>query len=384
MKMVSKILLVGLLLGLLLLAGYAVYHYLLPRWVPILFYAYTALGLTIWFVGLVRVISESSKSGDVRQDFLKLVEALTQKSGLLARLARFRDWVAAFARTIANAILWPVGALSGWNLMKKNPRMGLQEFGIRQDLRLSEHYYSLFSLAVALAVFGLEFRSVDLGKYGAIVLAMMLVGTTLRHVCYSIQTTPLPAVLRRVSASPYLAFLVVILADFSTLILALTALSASGSASRVTWVDFRNTASQLLQAQEPLKLLLQGTRLTEHQVIVGVVGILFYLALLKTLLAVKEFKRKNEDHIWLASRASALGNFAAAVRHLRRVEGWSVDARSAEIVALIGVNEVDKAEENVRQLLEYNNKDTSPERIFGEMWGASMLAPVSEDALVTL
>ena len=383
MKVAGKVLVAVVVLGLLLLLGYAVYRYVLPRWVPILFYAYSGLGSVVFIVGIVRVISQSGKSGSFREDVLKTLRTVAQKSDLPARIARLRDGVAVLARAVAGAIVWPVDTFFGTLMAVKNPGITPTEAGVRQNLRLSEHYYSLFALAVTLAVFGLEFRDVDLGKYGAVVLSLVLASTALRHVGYSVQTTPLPAILRRVSANPYLAFLVIIAADFSTLVLALTALSAPGKLSSVTLDDLRGTANQLLQAQEPLKLL-RGMKLTEHQVIVGVVGLLFYLALFKTITELKEFKRRDEDYIWLAGAANMLGNFAAALRHLRKVESWNVEARSAEIVALIGVNEIDKAEQKARQLLEHSHKGISPEQIFGAMWQAYLIAPVPEDPLVTL
>ena len=383
MKAAGRVLVVVVVLGLLLLAGYAVYRYLLPNWVPILFYAYAGLGLVLWIAGIAKKISDSGKSGNFKDDLLNVLRTVTQKTDLTARLTRLRDGAAVIAREIASGILWPVDTLSTLALMKKNPGVSLTEIGVRQNLRLSEHYYSLFSLAAALVVFGLEFRDVDLGKYGAIALSLVLASAALRHARYSIQSTPLPAVLRRVSANPYLAFLIIIAADFSTLVLTLTALSAPGKPSSVTLNDLRGTANQLLQAQEPLKLL-RGTRLTGHQVIVGIVGLLFYLALLKTLTEFKEFKRKDEDNIWLASAANVLGNFAVALRYLRKLESWNVAARAAEIVALIGVNEIDKAEQKVRQFLELSHKDTSPEQIFAIMWQAYLVAPVPEDPLVAV
>lgn len=383
MKAIGKILGSLLVLGLLALAAYAIYHYLLPRWVGILFYAYIGCGLLIWVIGIFTVVSEAGKSGNFKDDFTKMVQILAQKSDLNARLGRLREAIGGLGRILGSAIVWPVDVGYGILESKRHPGMTQKQVNLRLGLSLLEHYYSLFALLAVVALLGLDRRGVKLGRYEDIVLAMLLASVTLRHIRYSIQTTPFPAHLRRVSANPYVAFLVIIAADFTTLVLALTALGRSGSVSAITLGDLWATGAQLLKAKEPLKVL-QGTRLTEHQLLVGFVGLLFYLALLKTLTEFKEFKRTDGDYVWLATAANALGNFAAALRHLRKVESWNADARATEIVALLGVNEIDAAEEKVGQLIEYNHKDRSPEAIFGIVWSACLMNPISNDTNVSI
>jgi hypothetical protein len=383
MKTASKILVVVVVLGLLLLGGYAIYRYLLPRWIPILFYTYAGLGFAISIYGISRMILQSGRSGSLRDDIPAIIRIMTEKSDLSTRIRQIRNWTEILLREIADVILWPIALLSNLLLIRKSPSMGTQELAVRQTLHLSEHYYSLFSLTVTLAVFGLGFRGMDLKRYGAIALSLVLIAISLRHARYSIQTTPLPAVFRRLSANPYFAFLALIAADFSTMVLALTALRAPGNFSSVTLDHLHSTANQLLQAQEPLKLL-RGGSLTEQQVIVGVIGLLFYLALFKTLTEYKEFRRQHEDYIWLASASNSLGNFSAALRHLRKVGSWNDQAHGAEIVALIGVNEIDKAAAKVRLFLENSHKDLSPEQIYASMWSACLLAPLADDTMLTL
>jgi hypothetical protein len=256
----GKIFVAILLVALLLFAGHVAYAYLLPRWVPLLFYAYAILGLVFWTIGIAGVISERRNPKAFKDETVDVLEEATKKSGLLAWLARLRDKAALLAAMIGNPILWPVGAISGFRLARSHPggRMGLREIGLRQALTLSEHYNSLFCLAVVAPVLILESRHVALGKYGSIALSLIVVNTISRHVRYAIATTPLAAGLRRISATPYLMFLIIMATDFSVLVLALAALSKPIGTSPLTPDDVRHTANQLLQAQEPLSFFAVG------------------------------------------------------------------------------------------------------------------------------
>jgi hypothetical protein len=112
--------------------------------------------------------------------------------------------------------------------------------------------------------------------------------------------------------------------------------------------------------------------------------LMYYVALLKIALSFREFQRKDEDYVWLASTANQLGNFSAALRHLKAVKSWNVEARFTKIVALIGVNELESAEREARLLLEEGGEKASPERVFSTLWTACVLFPPAEDIQLTV
>jgi hypothetical protein len=376
-RLTGRVLFFSVLLGLLLLAGYVAYRFLLPIWIAVLFYSYAASTVAVAIFGTIG-FAHNMKPRTTKDIIWGSIVRAHRKFDLLTRLTRVRQLTAGIAGLIASAPVWPADALNAWVLIRK--RLGtFKEFVISASLRPTEHYRSLYALTIVLIVFGLEFRGINLGAYGTIGLWSMLACVTLRHLQYSIQTPSLPAVLRRASASPYVVFLTIVVADFSTLVIAFTGISKSTNVSGVTLSNLRDTAEQLLTAREPLRLL-KGIQLTAHQIIIATVGLLFYLALFKILGAFGEFRRNDEDYIWMASVDNTLGKFSAALRHLRNAKSWNTQARVNEIIALIGVNDVVRAEEQVCLALSSEHKELSSENIFGTMWQPVLYTPLPEDA----
>ncbi|HTR35097.1 MAG TPA: hypothetical protein VMH80_04305 [Bryobacteraceae bacterium] len=387
MKSAGRVVLFVVLLGLALLVGYGAYIYVLPRWVAILFYGYLAVGVAMVAYGIKFVVSDLKSPKTERQKYGPALGEITRSSGWKARIQRTRDAVALPLRVLANAIVWPVDSAFGFLLSFRSSgdrMMTATELGLRQKADLPEYSYSLYTLAAVAAVFTLGYTTVSLGQYSTLVLILLVTSTSLRHLCYSIETTPLAVNLRRSRTNPYAAFLLIVAADYSTLVLALTCIFGAHKVSEVTLSDLWTMGTQLIHAEDTLWRMFKGTKLTPNEITIGVIGLLFYLALVKTLLEYKEFRRNDEDYVWLANAASRLGNFAAALRQLNNIHSWNAEAYSAKILALIGVNQVEEAEKQTQLLLEHQKKDASPEGVFGTLWQAYLLGPVSDNVGVAL
>jgi hypothetical protein len=386
MKLIGKILIGLLLLGLLILVGYVAYVYLLPKWVPILFYTYLILGMADLSVGIIKVLQAINEPGNWGQALLKLMTKMAQASDVASRFKRLRDAISSLASTVARVIVWPVDSLYGLFMFpsRTGEQLNVEEFSLKKLGDMPEASYSLYALVVVLAVLGLGFLRVDLKKYGAITLALMVASASLRHLSYTVGTVSLPARLRRIGANPYAMFLVVAGADFSILVLGLTALNLPGKLDTITEPALIRTGHELLQSEGALWGIFKGARPSLHQLIVAFVGILFSLALLKVLKEFGEFKRKDEDYTWLAQVANRLGNFSASLRHLRNVKSWNLEARSAEIVALLGVNEIEKAAQKTWSMLESDHKDVSEATVFATMTNACLLPHMPQSAYLAI
>lgn len=375
LKIIGKILSALLLVGILILLGYVAWVYLLPRWVAILFYTYWILGIINWSLGITAAIQSRAKSQDWAQKLSQSIAKIFQPQSVGARFNRLRDAISTIASTLASVILWPIDFIYGLSMSLRHPgeALNVEEIGLKKIGGLPEFIYSFLALASVLAILGLGFLRVNLKVYGTITLALMVASASLRHLSYTVGTVSLPARLRRFGANPYAMFLIVIAVDFSILVMGLTALSLPGKLDTITWQALIKTGHELLQSEGALKGILKGARPTVHELVVAFVGLLFSLALLKVLTQFGEFKRKDADYVWLAAIANRLGNFSTALRHLRNVKSWDTQARSVEMVALLGVNEVDKAAQKVQLLLEGEHHDTSDTRVFAEMVQACLM-----------
>ena len=385
MRAIGKILIALLVIGLLILLGYVAYVYVLPKWCALLFYSYWILGLLIWTLGLTKNLL-ANRNKNWAELLINQVVKANKQFDVASRLNRLRDTIATVALVVVGVIVWPVDAVYGVILGRRNEGKNLtfQELGLLQAAGLPDTYKSLYALIILVAILGLTLLGADLKSYGAFMLAMMVGSASLRHVSYVVGTEALPAKLRRVAANTYALFLVVAVADFSTLILGLTALKLHGKMNPITWPALVKTGRELLQGEGALWSILKGARPNAHQIIVAFVGLLFSLALLKVLTQFREFKRKDEDYLWLAKSANILGNYSAALRYLRKVQGWNTDFRFAEIVALLGVNQVDDATAKTKSMLEHERKSVNEDIIFGSMMQALLSPRMPQNVYLTV
>jgi hypothetical protein len=212
----------------------------------------------------------------------------------------------------------------------------------------------------------------------------MVVGTTLRHAAYSAATVPFPALLRRAYSNPYLVFVLILVADYAVLTFALTALAFPKPLHDIRLSDLGNTAIHLWHGWEAPMALFKEQRLSGLEILLALPPVFLDLALLEIIRNFGEFRRKDEDYIWLAQKENRLARFSTALRHLSNVKSQSTEARLAEIVSLIGVNQIAEAEKLARAFLETQHNPNTPERVLNVMMGAITAEPVSMGSRLAL
>jgi hypothetical protein len=151
----------------------------------------------------------------------------------------------------------------------------------------------------------------------------------------------------------------------------------------MTFSDIHSTAVSLYQFKELYKLL-TGVKLTFAQVAIGSAGLLFYLALFRILTRVKDFRRSDEDYHWLASRQFMLGNFAAGLRYLNSIEKPIPETEFHRVLGLLGVNEIEKAEETARRVIEQKGDKPTTDQVFSVLGGAPLFVPLPEHVIFAL
>lgn len=373
-KVIGRILIALVLVGLFVLLLHAAYRYVLPQWVAILFYLYAAFVLLVMGSG-VRAAMDAGKAEGLREVALIAAEKAGRTDDWKGRIGRVRDWAGSVSQLIAESLVWPVSSFFGFKmgLQSGGRKVPLREIAARLQTKCYEHFLSLFTLAVVGLIYFLLRSGVSLGRYGTIFLTGMLVAVAARLFSYVVGRNPLAARLRRSSTSPYLAFLVIIAADFVSLVATLTILGRVSGVQTLGFPDFKSTAEAVYKAQEPIDIL-RGMTLNFHQIVTGIAGLLFYGALFKIVLEFGEFKRRDEDYVWLASTANELGQFSAAVKYLEKVEKWDQPAHAIKMIALVGVNDLDAAEREAGMLSQANSAAPQNEWIFLNLTDGCLLA----------
>jgi hypothetical protein len=153
--------------------------------------------------------------------------------------------------------------------------------------------------------------------------------------------------------------------------------------SNITERDITLAAEGLFRFRE-LTRLLSGVQLSFTEVMIGLAGLLFYLALLRIVLRFKDFRRTDADYHWLASRHNMLGDFAKALRYLANVKSRTAETEVIHIIGLLGVNQIGRAEERTKVLISQNGEQPTIDSIFQIMLDACFLAPIPEGIIASL
>jgi hypothetical protein len=134
------------------------------------------------------------------------------------------------------------------------------------------------------------------------------------------------------------------------------------------------TGYKLARSQDLTDLLI-ARQFSPSLLIPSMVWLVFSAAVVGSLLHVKDFRRGDDDLVWLARQQLVLGNFSNAAQQLSSVDENTAD--SCLIAALLGVNDVDGAMAAARRLTGYKKYgDTSPRGVFGSAMMPAIVYPV--------
>ena len=150
--------------------------------------------------------------------------------------------------------------------------------------------------------------------------------------------------------------------------------------------DFEATASKFYRSRELLDFFTGQitARQPAKDLVVGIAGLMFYIAMISSALNYKEFVRKDEDHIWSAARRSMLGQYAIALRHLELVKNETKDFFVQRAIALLGVNHIDESRKALLSFLQASRKTPTEDELFYNLISFSMIVPISSDILVSI
>jgi hypothetical protein len=382
MKWLGRLLTGVLIVALVGLTLYAAYRYLVPVWPAVVYYIYITLGLLIQSYGTI-ILLRRLKQPDQAKDILLF--SLSKAGRVLSAISRLREAVASITIGLSAVFVWPVDVAKGavFSLKRKGKDSGVYDFLINWQMQTSEHLHAAYTAAFIGAIYTLNLAGVADNSYGRAFMFTAAASVLLRHIRYAVEIVGLPVRLRRVAASPYVTFLVIVLCDLSSLVLAFTLLTTGLPPAQITLENFATTASGLFSFSE-LKRLLVGTQLSARQIAVAMAGLIFYLGLLRILLRFNEFARTDDDYIWLAGNNNFLGKFTTALRFLTNVKATTKEVEYEYMVSLIGVNQVEAATDRTKRVLHHFGEDPNKNRISQVLLEACAVYPIPRHIILTL
>jgi hypothetical protein len=345
MKWIGRTLAALIVVGLLIFVVHLVHVYLIPHWAAILFYVYLIFGLLLMASGQLFLSKSIAHSGGFRELFIQSFAKAGAAQSLLSTIRNLASGIIVF---LSGILIWPIG-FGAYLKPEIRKVMGSGRIYVNTvALQSIEHHGAFFCLlSIALVYLG-GYAGLKGHGYGIKFAFIITISVVLRDMVYSLQVGGLPAKLRRVSTSPYLVFVAIMLMDFLSLAGGF-ALIKAGDAHSVTLQQVIVTSKELYQGKDLMEIL-YGRHLSLIELTIGSAGLVFYGALLGIVLHLKEFQRRDEDFLWLASQYNALGNFNKAIKYSNQIKARTPEAEAVQLISLLGVNQLDKARQKAAQL----------------------------------
>jgi hypothetical protein len=380
----------SLLLVLLGLIFYVVAVYIVP-WVP-------AAAVAVYFVGAVcaggaglynvrrsRVprnaaeeVSLETAKGRTRRDTLQFIEFYASR-------------LASILIIISTALVWPL-ALVVFGYALANPKDDAAPRVSFGGTVLTEHLESFgvgvwMMLAVAIA----EISSVD-DRYPRLVVYTLLAAVIVKQVALVVLPGGLPELIRRKTTQPYQAFLLILVLDAASLIVGCHYLRVS-AAHGVADGGVGQTAALLLNTAPLVQRIIgfvDGQAIPQGDLAIGLVGLIFNLALIKNVLNIKIFRRTDGDYLYLAQNRLQGGHATEALRYLDCISKDHKNAPSALLLrstALVVLCDFERAKPLAARAVEGELDlvvPVSEDEVFSILVSASMVMPVPTEVSIKL
>jgi hypothetical protein len=365
----GQVVLLLLLAAIVVLTVYGLFRLIRPHWEAVLFYTYLLCGLFVCVVGYFsfrKMLKAQQRPSDEIADALN--KARSQKT-----LSRIRRSIANLLEWLSAVFVWPVLLVWGARIGKA---VGSR---VRDAVAYSrangwQPQMALYTATLLLAAVILS-REGQAGGYDVALIYAGAITVLVRNLRYAVDETSLPERLRLEARYPYVAFIVVLLCDLTSLVLAAATMISRDDPAQVGLISMQEAVKGLFTFRnliDPSAI----TQLSLRQVAVSVAGLIFYVALIGTAIRFKEFRRTDQDYASLAIINCHLAHFDVAADYLRKVVNQSKESAIAGVVASLGVNQIATAAANVKAFRQYQNEPALEPDAHQVMLECCMIFPI--------
>jgi hypothetical protein len=303
------------------------------------------------FFNFISAIAVSINPDLLPPSRLAYQDRLVQYVSKLSRAQKAAGLIGVFSSTLA----WP-GLIPKYDQFKS--RTSNLQYGARSQLEPRDGRVAATMLIVLLIIGLLERLGVVWSNLAGVTLAIFLIAILLRHISYVFGS--LPERLRRSQYDPLRSFLLVAFCDAIAITLCVTLLRSWRQPSETNWGEIRITALELFNTPHQVTDI---AGLTILQIAIAMVGLLYYIAVVKSGSGLKQFKRTDKDIRDLANLSVSAGNVTQARAWMkkeqsRNLESYVVDARIA-----LAEGNFDEAVGSIRRNLRAKGEDDSPDSI---------------------
>ncbi|MCG2784915.1 MAG: hypothetical protein L6461_07385 [Anaerolineae bacterium] len=325
-------------------------------WLPIFLWGYAIISV-IFFLFLLLAVLVANSLNPLNND-LGIHNFINNV--LVPKREKLRGAAIVFVTTLADSLIWPVPLLTipfivikyvrlfGNSSMR---RMPLQAYLLLNPYDVIRVYATLLLIASVIIVGGAYLPNS--------VMLIFIAHVLLRLLGHCISSEELSERLKKSLVNPYVNFLLIAGGIFS-----ITILSLSGyiyGLQNISPGILLQVARQLLDFSWLSKIEdILGNRLMPNDYFIGVSSILLGIAGLTSIFSWKEFRRTNEDYHSIAHKLLIMGKYNDALKWLDKIKSPQVETSQLQVVAYIGVNQIDKAKDILAEL----NKGCNEEEIY--------------------
>jgi hypothetical protein len=323
MRLLLRILAAILALALLVGLGYLAYRVAMRYWLDLLIWGYI-IGAAITFIlGIVGVA------------VMNMPRLLMQKSDVMALTAAFRQQQPGWKRlrhyfqslfsTVATALAWPcifttavVNRLAKDKRTAASPRHEHHARALRQGMSARDLLAAgTLALLVALLFFTRIASSPDSRVQ---LLTLLLTGAPIAHTAaLAISPSQAAESFRRRRLHPLLVFAMHSILSLFVLVVGCT-LVVHWQDLDEGWTDkLWSTSKQLFGFNAVRHSLLNNQSVATHNIVLSCIGLLYYIAFIRSLLAGAVFRRTTDDMVAMAMMNMVSGDFARAMNWVDQV-----------------------------------------------------------------
>jgi hypothetical protein len=281
-------------------------------------------------------------------------------------LSVVRGRLATTALFISFILVWPATIIAGfwsYSAEKKDANKSMyHSFLVTGDT--VEVRIQILVLVMTLSVYVLSLFTSPPSYFTTTWLGTLLVYVILRLLYYLMNTTSLPAIIRRQSGNPVIKFFTITGALYIIWVLTFYGLTYGTNGIQTNMLAEVGVAiveSEPFAIWNTVQELLQNQHITLLELLRVFTGLLFFLTLLDAILHWGEFVRSDEDFRVIACKQLLLGRYNAALSWFDRIKLMTVNDLALKAGAYLGLNQIERAIDFLKRALSARGESESLE-----------------------
>jgi len=301
----------------------------------VVFYTYLTIGLLINGGGIIALIIGLATERTILNENVENNQKLLLKKSLIYYV---RQYLSSFLALLYSTVHWFAIIVKSFkdSIQNRNtPNIKSTKNDLHAiSLMVFDVWFSIYALLSIFIVLILN------NEYTNISIQIIFIAIILRHFNYIIEIDALPTRLRRALINPYVSYIIILIFDLLSLLVASTYFL--NNTILVNYNMYYHSLVKLFGYKDLLGYM-NGVKFIFNDYLIFTAGFMLYMSLLKMLFSFKKFEKVDEDYTWVAQRQVQIGKYTKALDTINRVKGFTEVDYLIKIATLLGTNNLNGA-----------------------------------------